>query len=169
LGGLPGWTESVAYGVNNSGVAVGYSVVDGVDYATEWSDGNVIYLGLGIAWAINNVGQVVVSGPDGNFIWSNGGVTKLPAFGPTAINDAGQVVGFSSSDAVEWSDGKLIDLGVLPGFARGIATGINDHGQVVGYSMFPVVPEPSTWVMMLAGFAGLGLAGYRRGKSGRAN
>ena len=27
------------------------------------------------------------------------------------------------------------------------------------------VPEPSTWAMMLAGFAGLGFAGYRRAKS----
>jgi len=26
----------------------------------------------------------------------------------------------------------------------------------------PVVPEPSTWAMMLLGFAGLGFAGYRR-------
>jgi hypothetical protein len=30
------------------------------------------------------------------------------------------------------------------------------------------VPEPSTWAMMLLGFAGLGFAGYRRAKTGRA-
>jgi len=30
------------------------------------------------------------------------------------------------------------------------------------------VPEPSTWVMMLFGFAGLGLAGYRKAKNGHA-
>jgi hypothetical protein len=30
------------------------------------------------------------------------------------------------------------------------------------------VPEPSTWIMMLAGFAGLGLAGYRRAAKGRS-
>ena len=30
------------------------------------------------------------------------------------------------------------------------------------------VPEPSTWIMMLAGFAGLGLAAYRRVAGGRA-
>jgi hypothetical protein len=29
----------------------------------------------------------------------------------------------------------------------------------------PDVPEPSTWAMMLLGFAGLGLAGYRKAKS----
>ncbi len=30
------------------------------------------------------------------------------------------------------------------------------------------VPEPSTWAMMLAGFAGLGFAGYRRARAGHA-
>jgi len=30
------------------------------------------------------------------------------------------------------------------------------------------VPEASTWAMMLLGFAGLGYAGYRRARAGRA-
>jgi hypothetical protein len=30
-----------------------------------------------------------------------------------------------------------------------------------------VIPEPSTWPMMLLGFAGLGFVGYRRAKVGR--
>jgi hypothetical protein len=34
---------------------------------------------------------------------------------------------------------------------------------VQGYFVeFSVVPEPSTWAMMLLGFAGLGFAGYRQ-------
>ena len=33
----------------------------------------------------------------------------------------------------------------------------------------PTVPEPSTWAMMLLGFAGLGFAGYRRAKAGQAH
>ena len=45
LGGLPGATTSRALGINDSGVVVGYSVVGGVDYATEWSDGSIINLG----------------------------------------------------------------------------------------------------------------------------
>ena len=31
------------------------------------------------------------------------------------------------------------------------------------------VPEPTTWAMMLLGFAGLGLAGYRHAKAGGAS
>jgi PEP-CTERM motif len=34
-------------------------------------------------------------------------------------------------------------------------------GQVEVFGS-PAVPEPSTWAMMLLGFAGLGFAGYRR-------
>ena len=33
-------------------------------------------------------------------------------------------------------------------------------------SITPSVPEPSTWAMMLAGFAGLGYAGFRRSRQG---
>jgi hypothetical protein len=34
--------------------------------------------------------------------------------------------------------------------------------------LYSPVPEPSTWAMMLLGFAGLGFAGYRRARAGRA-
>ena len=88
------------------------------------------------------------------------------------INDAGQVVGFSVVDdvtyATEWSGGSVINLGGLPGSMDSGGSAINDAGRVVGVSDESVVPEPSTWAMMLPGFAGLGLAGYRRAKAGRA-
>ena len=48
------------------------------------------------------------------------------------------------------------------------AISINDSGEAVGESQSSDVPEPSTWAMMLLGFAGLGLAGYRRAKAGEA-
>jgi hypothetical protein len=31
-----------------------------------------------------------------------------------------------------------------------------------------IIPEPSTWAMMLLGFAGLGFVGYRQTRKGRA-
>ena len=37
-----------------------------------------------------------------------------------------------------------------------------------GWVLYSPVPEPSTWAMMLLGFAGLGFAGYRRARAGRA-
>jgi hypothetical protein len=67
----------------------------------------------------------------------------------------------------------------LPGGDLSMANAINDAGQVVGQVYGPLnyvapvgpsepssVPEPSTWAMMLIGFAGLGFAGYRRTLAG---
>jgi probable HAF family extracellular repeat protein len=122
---------------------VGYSYVDGVPYATEWSDGKIINLGG-------------LPGSTGSFA--------------TGINDAGQVVGYTETQnglfafATEWSGGSIISLGRLPGSTDSIANGINDVGQVVGYSYVSYVPESSTWAMMLLGFAGLGFVGYRRSR-----
>jgi probable HAF family extracellular repeat protein len=128
--------SSIARAINEAGQTVGESNVGGA-HATEWSGGSVINLG-GLPGSTNN--------------------------DPTGINDAGQVVGQADIDgflsAVEWSGGSVINLGSLPGFISA-ANGINDAGQVVGVS-FLMVPEPSTWAMMLLGFAGLCYAGYRR-------
>ena len=79
-------------------------------------------------------------------------------------------VGVGSDVATEWSNGQVISLPFLPGFTfAGRALGINDAGQVVGFSDVVAnrVPEPSTWAMMLIGFAGLGYAGYRQSKRAR--
>jgi PEP-CTERM motif len=54
---------------------------------------------------------------------------------------------------------------MLSGSAYSEAYGVNNAGQAVGYSQFNA-PEPSTWAMMLIGFAGLAFAGYRRAKAG---
>jgi hypothetical protein len=69
--------------------------------------------------------------------------------------------------ATEWSGGQVINLGGLPGSFTSQASRINDAGQVVGdsYLRRVVIPETSTWAMMLLGFAGLGYAGYRARRS----
>jgi PEP-CTERM motif len=42
-----------------------------------------------------------------------------------------------------------------------------NNGQA-GQLVVSIVPEPSTWAMMVIGFAGLGFAGYRRAREPRA-
>ena len=104
----------------------------------------------------------------------------------SGINDAGQVVGSYVTGDLATSDwmlhGFLYSNGVYstldyPGaISTGIA-GINNLGEMIGsYStgqnsfsflhseIALSTPEPSTWAMMLIGFAGLGYAGYRRAR-----
>ena len=42
--------------------------------------------------------------------------------------------------------------------------GVSVYGEITSSGGPPPVPEPSTWAMLLIGFAGLGLAGYRKGR-----
>jgi hypothetical protein len=46
-------------------------------------------------------------------------------------------------------------------------TGPDQNFTIAIGALGAAVPESSTWVMMLLGFAGLGFAGYRHGWKGR--
>ena len=101
------------------------------------------------------------------------------------INNAGAIVGLYSTSGIGvfpflLVGGMFSTLNVnLPDNANvnnSYAEGINNLGDItggyvayVGPGDFPFrgflatpVPEPSTWAMMLIGFAGLGFVGYRR-------
>jgi hypothetical protein len=60
----------------------------------------------------------------------------------------------------------VIDLG--SNFGPDIDLTINGFGDIAFGGAVEAVPEPSTWAMMLIGFAGLGFAGYRRARAGHA-
>jgi PEP-CTERM motif len=75
------------------------------------------------------------------------------------------------------SDGWWLMLGPLApgnyelhygGTSQGIGAYVDaaENVQDNTYRLTVLVPEPSTWVMLLAGFAGLGFAGYRRAMAG---
>ena len=49
--------------------------------------------------------------------------------------------------------------GVSPAYLSTLVIDVTTAGSVT-----PAVPEPSTWALMLLGFAGLGFAGYRRSR-----
>jgi probable HAF family extracellular repeat protein len=115
---FPGDPDGAALGINDNGLAVGYS-------------GNCGVFGV----------------PLHALLWQNGTATDLGNLGGTMnnlatdINNQGQVVGQSdlSGDttfhAFLWQNGgPMADLGTLPGDFSSFAAAINSKGQVVGFS-----------------------------------
>lgn len=121
-GETQGGTYSRAYGINDAGVAVGYSYFD--------------------------TGGLKLSYPAVRYN-ADGTITQLGTFrtdasgGGTAhdINAAGVIVGYASTgdsssnhyDPFIWKDGVLTSLGSLGG-TRGKALAVNDSNQAVGWS-----------------------------------
>jgi hypothetical protein len=74
----------------------------------------------------------------------------------------------------DFSNGGMAFVGFTDPGASITSVTVSVSGDIIGvddvfYSgRTSTIPEPSTWAMMLAGFAGLGLTGYRRAKRGRA-
>ena len=85
----------------------------------------------------------------------------------------------ANGDVVDlYSNGDITAVGNPP-----VTPGPNFYGVVVGYTdpikgftpdytsaggLIFNVPEPSTWAMMVVGFAGLGFAGYRASRKAAA-
>jgi PEP-CTERM motif len=120
------------------------------------------------------------------FVDEGGTIITLDPFSSTftqalGVNDLGEIVGsYVGADGNQ--HGYIDDNGAFtsfdpPGSASTTINGVNDKGDIVGFYTNPTtdtvdgfvgtpVPEPSTWAMMLAGFAGLGLLGYRKARRG---
>jgi fibro-slime domain-containing protein len=134
----------------------------------------------------NITGNFFPNGPGG----SNGGAVGYTSavLSGSFNTPAGGSVTFtlgSDDDAWVFLNGQLIvDNGGIHGFGNapttisGLAAGTNtllvffDDRQTVQSGLYfdanvtvnPAVPEPSTWAMMLIGFAGLGFAGYKQAR-----
>jgi probable HAF family extracellular repeat protein len=155
--------DGVAFGINNQGLAVGYSGTCTVaNYAVVWENGTATPLpDLGtpgaIAYEINSHGQIVgqAVNSDGTplaALWQNNTVTSLGPLLPgdvasfaTSINNRGQVVGSSFNSENSWSHGLIwkngvtIDLNTLFPESSHLfvvsASNINDSGQIAGMAV----------------------------------
>jgi hypothetical protein len=153
---LPANTNSQATGVNDTGEVVGFyqegpntsplfhGFTDiGGSITPFLVPGSVSTQALGVNDLGEIVGDYVTGGVMHGFLDNAGTFTTLDPTGSTAttingINDSGTVVGFY----------------------------VNANGATIG-TEGTMVPEPSTWAMMLAGFAGLGFLGYRKVRQGK--
>ncbi len=121
------------------------------------------------------------------YLDNGGAITTIDPFGSTftqalGVNDLGEIVGFYVDPNTGAQHGYIDDNGVFTSFDppnSGMTTinGINDKGDIVGFYtnnttdtvdgfVGTPVPEPSTWAMLLAGFAGLGFLGYHKVRQG---
>ncbi|MCK4625358.1 MAG: PEP-CTERM sorting domain-containing protein [Phycisphaerae bacterium] len=157
--GTLGGEQSMAWGLNSTGVVVGSTQLPLGNYvAFKWDSVNgMVSLGtLGgprsFAFAVNEVGQIVgdaaiPSGLTHAFLFSGTGMEDLGTLGGTSswardINNSGQVVGDAKSlGSVDsrpfiWDrDNGMTDMGSLPEHPVAFAKGINDYGIVVGESV----------------------------------
>jgi hypothetical protein len=79
---------------------------------------------------------------------------------PVIIVPTSYISGTSLSDTATYAGETLSGLGVTPGtFEWTWGTGTNQNFTL---EISSAVPEPSTWAMMILGFAGLGFVAYRR-------
>jgi PEP-CTERM motif len=111
------------------------------------------------------VGEYFDSAENGyGFLYTNGHFTTVqdpnasPSMGgtdPLVINDLGQMAGWYYD--AQGNMHSFIATPNLFSFATNAAAPLAD-----------TVPEPSTWAMMLLGFAGLGIAGLCRARTGHA-
>ena len=104
-----------------------------------------------------NIQQTTNPSPDNVFNISQALLNNL---GPFTLNG----VTVSDIHFVEYGDGSY----------DGISKWVNPEGGtstlkiVADFTAVPPVPEPSTWAMMILGFAGVGFMAYRRKRSGNA-
>ena len=76
---------------------------------------------------------------------------------------AGYHSGDALSDAMTFDKATFTSLGVTPGTYKWTwGSGADADSFTLDIVAPSAIPEASTWAMMLVGFAGLGLGGYRR-------
>ena len=149
---VPGSTDTILRGINNSGQIVGDYSANNVRSGIFYSEGIFTTLNLPvtsdstIATGINNFGQIVGSyGPasgNNSFLYSGGSYTLNLLNQPDGINDLGQIlIGQPLGGIFLYSSGVYTALNLSPpGSTGGVSvSGINNAGDVVGDSGNPVL------------------------------
>ncbi len=142
----------------------GYNTLDGQNYyEDDFSlslNGTTVFVGtFNLGGGTSTTQAVIYSNPLAA-TYSN------PTGNGTNCCGGGGVVyiSFAAVPLVSGSNSLVFTYTCLPGPAIAGFQGLGDEGWGVQNVNVSGVPEASTWVMMLAGFAGLGFVGHRRNK-----
>ncbi|HEV7481252.1 MAG TPA: PEP-CTERM sorting domain-containing protein [Roseiarcus sp.] len=107
-------------------------------------------------------GPTIADSASGDIVGISGGAAAV-------IVPLGYISGSALSSTATWDDTTFSKLGVTPGtYVWQLGNGNDDNFFTLNIDPTGVVAEPSTWAMMLLGFAGLGWAGYRGRAASRA-
>ena len=151
----PAFPASVSVPVNQAGVKTVYTLINS-SFGLEGTD----------------VGSVELVGSSGTYTYTlTEGVNVRDHYNGTFVNTATDLAG-----SIYFGDGSVrLDMqafavpsgiGTLQSVTFAAGTNYYGYGEpfLAGLttSFSAAVPEPSTWALMLMGFAGLGYAGYRR-------
>jgi hypothetical protein len=153
VSGSPDYTSSF-----NSGNAGFYfdwnSINTSINNYGTYTAGNVFtayFTGTISAPSAGNY-NITIGSDDASYLFINGGSSPVisdgGAHGYNTVTESVSLTAGSNSFQIQY--GNV--------YCCGAATSLSVSG----------VPEPSTWAMMVLGFAGLGYAGYRKTKSGTA-
>jgi uncharacterized membrane protein len=157
---LPGHIASVAYDINASGLAVGWSVnYVGDPTAGVWVGTTFMQLDVNHSWAfaVNDLGQIigrrdVATGREAR-LWHGGTATTLPDLGgnfasPTGLSPLGLIITGGACQPVSETDcgmytviwigpsRTIVRLGTFPGALDQNAWGANDLGTIIGDMAF---------------------------------
>ena len=162
----------------NNVVATGSGTVDTTDLSSSTSD--FPFTGI-----VEGDLAGVILGPTGGTSHFYTGISSYGSFGGGVQHDAtsgtgdffgtadgflllptGYVSGTPLSGTDTYNSSTVSSLGLTPG-TYVFAWGTGAHADSLTVEISAAVPEPSTWAMLLLGFAGIGFMGYRR-KSKRA-
>jgi len=139
--------------------------------STSGENWSISQTGIPAAVALNFIGDYTQwQGPDGANIPQTGGIfgqTLMASPVPGLTGSGEGTLGFVSPIG---GPGPLPNLGAFADPFSIVLNGlpadqVNGFTQALEFSAQNAAPEPSTWAMMLAGFAGLGLMsrrGFRR-------
>jgi PEP-CTERM motif len=181
LGGAAGGQTSYTAGVSDGYVLADYFLFNLGDVTTQTvaSAELLIYSGTitnNLTFTLSSISQTTIPGLENNTdpppnttlygdlqvqpgITTSYGSFPIPAVSPAAPDGPGTLLTFTFTNATTGGEAALTAINLA----------IGDGMMGFAGNVTPlVVPEPSTWVMMLAGFAGLGLVARRRAARRRA-